>query len=192
LPNSCSSICPTITWPMRARRMAIPTGIVVADNDLALGRILNISRARNGGGNAVFVTETMRKAASITSTRTARSALRRSAVQEELRLARQHQLSRPAQDHSPAAGCASLKPLRCSGVDLADCFASRPDTARYQALPVDKRIFDPPPPTHRAAGGQGRGWTIRGKCGSEREGSAPFTYTPFPPGFPYRSTIKKR
>jgi hypothetical protein len=27
--------------------------------------------------------------------------------------------------------------------DLSDCFASRPDPARYQALPEDKRIFDP-------------------------------------------------
>jgi hypothetical protein len=27
--------------------------------------------------------------------------------------------------------------------DLSDCFASRPDPARYRALPVDQRIFDP-------------------------------------------------
>jgi hypothetical protein len=63
--------------------------------------------------------------------------------------------------------------------DLSDCFASRPDPARYKALPVDKRIFDP------ATAHESRS----GRPGPRMDDPR---YTPFPPGFPYRSTIKKR
>ncbi|MGA2268651.1 MAG: hypothetical protein ABSH44_09300 [Bryobacteraceae bacterium] len=37
----------------------------------------------------------------------------------------------------------SLNLFDATASDLSDCFASRPDPARYKALPVDKRIFDP-------------------------------------------------
>jgi YVTN family beta-propeller protein len=40
----------------------------------------------------------------------------------------------------------SLPPLNlydASAADLSDCFTARPDFARYKALPVDTRIFDP-------------------------------------------------
>jgi hypothetical protein len=39
-----------------------------------------------------------------------------------------------------------LPPLNlfdAAAADLTDCFAKSPDPARYQALPVDPRIFNP-------------------------------------------------
>ncbi|MGD0665988.1 MAG: bifunctional YncE family protein/alkaline phosphatase family protein [Bryobacteraceae bacterium] len=44
-----------------------------------------------------------------------------------------------------------------TAADLTDCFAKSPDTSRYYAVPVDRRIFDP----RQAADGAGKGKPLR-------------------------------
>ncbi len=53
-----------------------------------------------------------------------------------------------------------LPPLNlfdAAAADLTDCFAKSPDTSRYYAVPVDRRIFDP----RQAADGAGKGKLLR-------------------------------
>ncbi len=117
----------------------------VADNDLALGRIVEfLSRTRWWGQMAVFTTEDgawggvdhidarrtvllcagpWSKRDHVTHTNTGFPGLLKT-IFELLRV--------PPMNLAEAAAA-----------DLADCFAAKPDPAPYHALPVDKRIFDP-------------------------------------------------
>jgi len=159
----------------------------VADNDLALGRILEyLSGTKWWKEMAVFVTED-----------DAQGGVDHIDAHRTVLLCAGPWFKKNYVSHVNTSFPGLLKTIfRLLGVpplnlfdavasDLADCFASRPDTARYQALPVDKRIFRPrhrPRIAQRAArAADGRS---AGSAEVRGEGSAPFHLHPFPPRLP--------
>jgi YVTN family beta-propeller protein len=117
----------------------------VADNDLALGRILEyLSGTKWWNQMAVFVTED-----------DAQDGVDHIDAHRTVLLCAGPWFKKNYVSHTNTSFPGLLKtifrllhvpPLNIydqTASDLSDCFASRPDPARYQALPVDKRIFDP-------------------------------------------------
>jgi YVTN family beta-propeller protein len=117
----------------------------VADNDLALGRILEyLSGTKWWNQMAVFVTED-----------DAEGGVDHIDAHRTLLLGAGPWFKKNYVSHTNTSFPGLLKtifrllhvpPLNLfdgAASDLSDCFASRPDPARYQALPVDKRLFDP-------------------------------------------------
>ena len=117
----------------------------VADNDLALGRILEyLSGTKWWNQMAVFVTED-----------DAEGGVDHIDAHRTLLLGAGPWFKKNYVSHTNTSFPGLLKtifrllhvpPLSLfdgTASDLSDCFASRPDPARYQALPVDKRLFDP-------------------------------------------------
>jgi hypothetical protein len=117
----------------------------VADNDLALGRILEyLSGTKWWNQMAVFVTED-----------DAQGGVDHIDAHRTVLLCAGPWFKKNYVSHTNTSFPGLLKTIfRLLGVpplnlfdaaasDLSDCFASRPDAARYKALPVDKRVFDP-------------------------------------------------
>jgi len=117
----------------------------VADNDLALGRILEyLSGTKWWNQMAVFVTED-----------DAEGGVDHIDAHRTLLLGAGPWFKKNYVSHTNTSFPGLLKtifrllhvpPLSLfdgTASDLSDCFASRPDPARYRALPVDKRLFDP-------------------------------------------------
>ena len=117
----------------------------VADNDLALGRILEyLSGTKWWNQMAVFITED-----------DAQGGVDHIDAHRTVLLCAGPWFKKNYVSHTNTSFPGLLKtifrllnvpPLNLfdgTASDLSDCFASRPDPARYQALPVDKRIFDP-------------------------------------------------
>jgi hypothetical protein len=117
----------------------------VADNDLALGRIVEyLSRTRWWGQMAVFATED-----------DTRGGVDHIDARRTVLLCAGPWCKRNYVSHTNTGFPGLLKTIfrllrlppmslqDAAAADLADCFASKPDPAPYHALPVDKRIFDP-------------------------------------------------
>jgi hypothetical protein len=117
----------------------------VADNDLALGRILEyLSGTKWWNQMAVFVTED-----------DAEGGVDHIDAHRTLLIGAGPWFKKNYVSHANTSFPGLLKtifrllhvpPLNlfdATASDLSDCFASRPDPARYQALPVDKRLFAP-------------------------------------------------
>ena len=107
----------------------------VVDNDYALGRILEyLSGTKWWKDTAVFITEDDPQGGvdHIDSHRTVLLA-RRSVDEEELRVAREHQFSRPAEDHIRSAEAAAAESVRRVGRRFERLFHAAPDPARLQA-----------------------------------------------------------
>ncbi len=117
----------------------------VADNDLALGRILEyLSGTKWWSQMAVFITED-----------DAQGGVDHIDAHRTVLLCAGPWFKKNYVSHTNTSFPGLLKTIfRLLGVpplnlfdgtasDLSDCFASRPDPARYKALPEDKRIFDP-------------------------------------------------
>jgi YVTN family beta-propeller protein len=117
----------------------------VADNDLALGRILEyLSGTKWWNQMAVFVTEDA-----------AQGGVDHIDAHRTVLLGAGPWFKKNYVSHTNTSFPGLLKTIfRLLGVpplnlfdgtasDLSDCFASRPDAAGYKALPEDKRIFDP-------------------------------------------------
>ena len=120
----------------------------VADNDYALGRILEyLSGTKWWGSMAVFVTESA-----------AQGGVDHVDAHRTLLLASGPWVKKDYVSHTNASLPALLKTIfgllhvpamnlfDAIAADLSDCFAAKPDPAAYKARPVDKRIFDPTTP----------------------------------------------
>jgi YVTN family beta-propeller protein len=117
----------------------------VADNDLALGRILEyLSGTKWWNQMAVFVTEA-----------DAQGGVDHIDAHRTVLVCAGPWFKRNYVSHTNTSfpgllktifrllGLPPLNLFDATASDLSDCFAARPDPARYQALPVDKRVFDP-------------------------------------------------
>ena len=117
----------------------------VADNDLALGRIIEyLSTRKDWGETAVFVTED-----------DAQSGVDHIDAHRTVFLAIGPWIKKGYVTHRNTSFPGMLKTIfRLLGIpplnlydatatDLSDLFATRPDPVVYKALPVDQRIFDP-------------------------------------------------
>jgi hypothetical protein len=117
----------------------------MADNDLALGRIVEaLSRSRFWPKLAVFVTEDDAQSG-VDHVDAHRSLLlhvgpwaKRGHVSH-----RQASIASITKTIYRLLGLPSLHLYDAAATDLADLFAAAPDLEPYLALPVDKRIFDP-------------------------------------------------
>jgi hypothetical protein len=120
----------------------------VADNDYALGRILEyLSGTKWWGSMAVFVTESA-----------AQGGVDHVDAHRTLLLVSGPWVKKDYVSHTNASLPALLKTIfgllhvpamnlfDAIAADLSDCFAAKPDPAAYKARPVDKRIFDPTTP----------------------------------------------
>ena len=117
----------------------------VADNDLALGRIVEyLSRTKWWSQMAVFATED-----------DTRGGVDHIDARRTVLLCAGPWCKRNYVSHTNTGFPGLLKTifrllrlppmnlLDAAAADLTDCFTSKPDPAPYHALPVDKRIFDP-------------------------------------------------
>jgi YVTN family beta-propeller protein len=120
----------------------------VADNDYALGRILEyLSGTKWWNSMAVFATEAA-----------AQGGVDHVDSHRTLLLAAGPSLKKNYVSHTNSSFPGLLKTIfgllhipamnlfDATAADLADCFAAQPDPAPYHALPLDKRIFDPTQP----------------------------------------------
>ena len=120
----------------------------IADNDLALGRIIEfLSGTKWWGQMAVFVTENE-----------TRGGVDHIDARRTILLCAGPWSKRNYVTHANAGFSSLLKtifrllnvpPLTledAAASDLSDCFATQPDPAPYHAQPVDRRVFDPTPP----------------------------------------------
>jgi DNA-binding beta-propeller fold protein YncE len=146
LPNDCMAEArPADGYPYQES--------YVADNDLALGRIVEfLSHTKWWGQMAVFVTEDG-----------AWGGVDHIDARRTVLLCAGPWCKRDYVTHTNAGFPGLLKTIfrllrlppmslqDAAAADLADCFAAKPDPAAYRALPVDKRIFDPAVTSETAA-----------------------------------------
>jgi YVTN family beta-propeller protein len=117
----------------------------VADNDLALGRILEyLSKTKWWGRMAVFVTEDDAQGG-VDHIDSHRTVLLCAGPWAKKNYVSHVNASFPAllKTIFRLLGLPPLNLFDASAADLSDCFTSRPDAAGYRALEVDKRLFDP-------------------------------------------------
>jgi hypothetical protein len=117
----------------------------VADNDLALGRILEyLSKTKWWGRMAVFITEDDAQGG-VDHIDSHRTVLLCAGPWAKKNYVSHVNASFPAllKTIFRLLGLPPLNLFDASAADLSDCFTSRPDAAGYRALEVDKRLFDP-------------------------------------------------